>query len=244
MHIPTRSRINTADFLSAPTRPTRPTPTRPTSRSWLPAPPQSLLISCTRISRPRIVRRSPLICFLAAAVHVQAFPDGLSAAPLTGYAGPNSAPEVFIASGAASALVAASPSAQSPRFLHAEFAAAIRAAQVLHELHAKLLGGHFGRALGGHFYLLSPRGDRLCVQGAPQTQALHELLASPLGGHFEGRVLRVQQHLVPTADCTSRQQASSSSSLGPAGPGAAEGASGRRVGAGRGYSRPGSRRLP
>ena len=145
-------------------------PTRTTSRRWLPAPLQSPLISCTRNLRPRFARRSPLICFLAAAVHVQAFPDGLSAAPLTGYDGPNSSPEVFIASGAASALVAAGSSAQSPGFLHADFAAAIRAAQVLHELDATPLGGHFGRPLGGHFCLLSPRGESLGTAFACQAR--------------------------------------------------------------------------
>ena len=56
------------------------------------------------------------------------FPDGPGPAPHTGCAEPDSALELFTASGAASAFVAAGPSAESPRFLHADFAAATRAA--------------------------------------------------------------------------------------------------------------------
>ena len=73
------------------------------------------------------------------AVHIPAdfltrkrFPDGPGPAPLppphTGYAEPDSALELFPASGAASAVVAARPAPEPPRFLRADFAAAIRAA--------------------------------------------------------------------------------------------------------------------
>ena len=58
----------------------------------------------------------------------QSGPTTIRAPPHTGYAEPGSAlerVELFTVSGAASAFV---PSAESPRFLHADFAAAIRAA--------------------------------------------------------------------------------------------------------------------
>ena len=51
------------------------------------------------------------------------FPDGSGPAPHTGYAEPDLAPELFTPSGATSAFVAAGPSAESPRFLHVDFAA-------------------------------------------------------------------------------------------------------------------------
>ena len=56
------------------------------------------------------------------------FPDGPGPAPHMGYAEPDSAVELLTASGAASTFVAAGHSAESPRFLHPDVAAAIRAA--------------------------------------------------------------------------------------------------------------------
>ena len=49
----------------------------------------------------------------------------------------------------------------------------------------------------GLLYRLSPRGDRLCVPGALQTQVLHELHATPLGGHFgRDKTLALARRLV------------------------------------------------
>ena len=58
------------------------------------------------------------------------FPDGPGPALHTGYDEPDSALELFAAAGAplAAAFVTAGVAAESPRFLHADFAAAIRAA--------------------------------------------------------------------------------------------------------------------
>ena len=59
------------------------------------------------------------------------FPEGQGPAPhstaLTGSDEPDSALELFTVSGAP-AFVAAGPAAESPQFLHADFAAAVRAA--------------------------------------------------------------------------------------------------------------------
>ena len=148
------------------------------------------------------------------------FPDGPGPAPHTGYAEPDSALELFTASGAASAFVAAGPSAESPRFLHADFAAAIREAlpsdPVLGPLAAEAQAQasspgaapdtHSSAGLpsrrvfawrDGLLYRLSPRGDRLCVPCALQTQVLHELHATPLGGHFgRDKTLALARRLV------------------------------------------------
>ena len=58
------------------------------------------------------------------------FPDDPGPAPHTGYDEPDSSLELFTVPGAppASAFVFAGPEAESRRFLHADFAAAVRAA--------------------------------------------------------------------------------------------------------------------
>ena len=143
------------------------------------------------------------------------FPDGSGPALHTGYDEPDSALELFAAAGQAPAVAfvaaghSAAPAEESPRFLHADFAAAIRAAlpsdPVLGPLvtAAQLPTPSTGAAAGtpcdaarpprrtfvcrdGLLYRLSPRGDRLCVPaaGGLRTLVLRELHATPLGGHF------------------------------------------------------------
>ena len=141
------------------------------------------------------------------------FPDGLAPAPTTGYDEPDSALELFTASGEvpAAAFVTAGPAqaAESPRFLHADFAAALRAALPSDPVLGPLAAAAHARAPApvdasgapcdasdpprrsfvsrdGLLYRLSPRGDRLCVPavGTLRAQVLRELHATPLGGHF------------------------------------------------------------
>ena len=109
------------------------------------------------------------------------FPDGQGPAPHTGYDEPDSALELFTVSGApaASAFVAAGPAAESPRFLHADFAAAVRAAlpsdPVLGPLAAAAQAQDPSAAClsrgafvyrDGLLYRRGRRGDRLCVPAA------------------------------------------------------------------------------
>jgi hypothetical protein len=135
------------------------------------------------------------------------FSDGPGPALHTGYDEPDSVLELFSAAGGApaAAFVTAGPAAEAPRFLHADFAAEIRAAlpsdPVLGPLAAAAQAQAPSAADGttdasgaprrfvyrdGLLYRRSTRGDRLCVPaaGALRAQVLRELHATPLGGHF------------------------------------------------------------
>ena len=126
---------------------------------------------------------------------------GPGSAPHTGCDESDSALELFTVTGAppASAFVAAGPDAESPLFLHADFAAAVRAAllsdPVLGPLAAAAQAQDPSAACPSHcafvcrdglLYRCGRRYDRLCVPatGALRAQVLHELHAAPLGGHF------------------------------------------------------------
>jgi transposase InsO family protein len=123
------------------------------------------------------------------------FLDGSGPAMSTGYADPDSALELFAASAAspAAAFVHSGPEPDTPRFLHADFAAAVRAAlpsdPELGPLAAAEEAGPAGGAFvlrDGLLYRRSPRGDRLCIPAAGDLRrtVLQELHATPLGGHF------------------------------------------------------------
>ena len=139
------------------------------------------------------------------------FPDGPGPASHTGYEEPDSALELFTAAGAApaAAFVAVGAAEESPRFLHTDFAAAIRAALPSDPVLGPLLAAAQSRpsdpvaaadvtrpvtraarstfvCRDGLLYRCSSRGDRLCVPaaGGHPTQVLGELHATPLGGHF------------------------------------------------------------
>ncbi len=139
------------------------------------------------------------------------FPDGPGPASHTGYDEPDSALELFTAAGAApaTAFVTVGAAEESPRFLHADFAAAIRAALPSDTVLGPLLAAAqphpsdpvdaagaprpVTRAVRSNFvcrdgllYRCSSRGDRLCVPaaGGLRAQVLGELHATPLGGHF------------------------------------------------------------
>ena len=71
-----------------------------------------------RAGRSTNIRVPVSCCTNPANFHTrQRFPNGPGSAPHTGYAKPDSALELFTGSGAASAFVAAGPTAESPRFL-------------------------------------------------------------------------------------------------------------------------------
>jgi len=139
------------------------------------------------------------------------FSDGPGPAPHTGYDEPESALELFTVAGSApaAAFVTAGHAAESPRFLHTDFAAALRAALPSDPVLGPLTAAAQAQAPGavdasgapcdptrpsrrafvcrdGLLYRLSQRGDRLCVPaaGTLRAQALRELHATPLGGHF------------------------------------------------------------
>ncbi len=134
------------------------------------------------------------------------FRDGQGPALTTGYDDPDSSPELFAA---AAAFTHAGTCPNAPRFLHSEFAAALRAALPADPLLSPLLAaaqanapdpvsatGSARPAAGPRarlfiardrlLYRQSPRGDRLCIPsvGALRVQVLRELHATPLGGHF------------------------------------------------------------
>ena len=139
------------------------------------------------------------------------FLDGSGPASHTGYDDPDSALELFVATGAdpGVAFVTAGSTTEAPRFLHADFATSVRAAlpsdPVLGPLAAEaqaqasrpveasdaaLAASPSPRRAfalrDGLPYRLSPRGDRLCVPaaGGLRAQVLRELHATPLGRHF------------------------------------------------------------
>ena len=117
-------------------------------------------------------------------------------APHTGYDDPDSTLELFVATGAApaAAFVTAGSTAEAPRFLHADFAASVRAALPADPVLGPLVAAAqaqapspvdaSGAALDastpsrrafvcrdGLLYRLSPRGDRLCVPSAGELRA-------------------------------------------------------------------------
>jgi hypothetical protein len=123
------------------------------------------------------------------------FLDCLGPAMSTGYEGPDSALELFTASTAspAAAFVHSGPEPDTPRFLHADFAAAVRAALPSDPELGPLAAAVGAGPAGGSFilqdrllYRRSPRGDRLCIPavGDLRRTVLQELHATPLGGHF------------------------------------------------------------
>ena len=138
------------------------------------------------------------------------FPDGLGPALHTGYDEPDSELELFTASAAAPAtvFVHAGSDPTTPRFLHADFAEALRqslpADPELGPLAAAAQASpdpvdaagtpcsqanpprHVFIWRDGLLYRRGPRGDRLCIPaaGGLRLQVLQELHATPLGGHF------------------------------------------------------------
>jgi hypothetical protein len=128
------------------------------------------------------------------------FCDGQGPAAHTGYDDPGSEAELYTAC----AFTHASTATDAPRFLHDDFAAALRSAlpadPVLGPIaaaaqacapHATTAGGACGARFtfvwrDGLLYRSSTRGDRLCIPtgGALRSQILRELHATPLGGHF------------------------------------------------------------
>jgi len=135
------------------------------------------------------------------------FPDGTGPALRTGYDEPESELELFTALAVpAAAFVHTGTELDTPRFLHADFATALRAAlptdPELGPLAAAALAtpvapvgspGAPGPAPRSSFvmrdgllYRRSSRGDRLCIPAAGELRhrVLQELHATPLGGHF------------------------------------------------------------
>ena len=136
------------------------------------------------------------------------FPDGPGPALFTGYDEPDSALELFTAAAPApaAAFVHSGPDPSTPRFLHADFASAVRAAlpqdSELGPLTAAAQAASGAAAASdvvhatkdhrsfllrdGLLYRRGPRGDRLCIPaaGGLRLQVLAELHATPLGGHF------------------------------------------------------------
>ena len=134
------------------------------------------------------------------------FRDGTGPALTTGYEEPDSALELYAASAdsPAAAFVHSGPDPSTPRFLHADFAAAVRAAlptdPVMGPLAAALGAGPVAGAasagppmptpsgsfllLEGLLYRRSSRGDRLCIPAAGDLRrtVLQELHATPLAG--------------------------------------------------------------
>jgi hypothetical protein len=127
------------------------------------------------------------------------FRDGQGPALTTGYDHPGSSLELY----AAAAFTHAGTGPDAPRFLHSEFAAALRAALPADPLLGPLLAAAQANApdpvsatgsarpaafiaRDGLLYRQSPRGDRLCIPsvGELRVQVLRELHATPLGGHF------------------------------------------------------------
>jgi hypothetical protein len=133
------------------------------------------------------------------------FRDGQGPALTTGYYDPGSSLELT----AAVAFTHVGTCPNAPRFLHSEFAAALRVALPADPLLGPLLAAAQASAPGpvsatgsarpttcprarlfiardGLLYRQSPRGDCLCIPAAGEhrVQVLRELHATPLGGHF------------------------------------------------------------
>ena len=135
------------------------------------------------------------------------FPDGAGPALRTGYNEPDSELELFtVGAPPAAAFVHAGSEPDAPRFLHADFAAALRAALPTDPELGPLAAAALAMPLAplapvgepasaprhsfvlrdGLLYRQSPRGDRLCIPAAGELRrtVLQELHATPLGGHF------------------------------------------------------------
>jgi len=137
---------------------------------------------------------------------LQRFPDGQGPATMTGYDDPDSALELYAvdSSAPAAAFTHAGTGPDAPRFLHADFAEALRTALPADPFFGPLLAATDTRAPNpvdstgnpcppevlprrsfaardGLLDRLSPRGDRLCVPAAGnlRQQILQELHATP-----------------------------------------------------------------